>query len=87
MPEHHAAILFKDNNFAVIAFDLHAQIVNSDPPKTVHLVGSFDPRCRPGAYVRSYQDPTEAREAFLSNLAVSRDRGWTVVYNGSRNRG
>jgi len=53
----------------------------------VHCVGSGDPRCVPFNHLRGFETPTEARTAFNEAIALSRDRGWSIVHVSTRNFG
>ena len=72
------AILEKDGVMATIG-------VFSAIGHTLNAVTSYDPRCPNGKqlYRNSFETRHAAINAFNDNVATSRDRGWTVIYNGS----
>ncbi|QQS33533.1 MAG: hypothetical protein IPM50_02820 [Acidobacteriota bacterium] len=53
---------------------------------THNLVAHFNPGLPPGkqVFVRPFESRRDAESNFDEALAVSRDRGWTVIYNGPR---
>lgn len=55
----------------------------------LHAVANFEPRAAADnqVYRRSFETRTKAVREFNQALAVSRDRGWTVIYNGEPNFG
>lgn len=55
----------------------------------VHTTANFEPRAAADnqVYHRAWRNRTKAVREFNQALAVSRDRGWTVIYNGETNFG
>lgn len=55
----------------------------------LHAVCNYDPRPEPQYqfYRVSLETRALAFERFHENIAVTRDRGWSVVYNGQVNYG
>ena len=55
----------------------------------LHAVCNYDPRATPDKqfYRSSLETRSEAFEYFHGSVAVTRDRGWSVVYNGLVNVG
>ncbi len=54
-----------------------------------HAVANFEPRAAADnqVYRRSFETRPQAVREFNQVIAVSRDRGWTVIYNGEPNFG
>lgn len=55
----------------------------------LHAVSNFDPRvAEPSQFHRrSFETRTAALAAYNENIAISRDRHWTVIYNNHPNFG
>lgn len=75
------AIFEKDGIYSAIGiFSLEGQL---------HAVCNFDPRQRPENqfYRASLETRTAAFDRFHASVAQTRDRGWSVIYNGPANVG
>lgn len=73
------AIVEKDGIFACLSLGITA---------THNVVGNYDPRSKDNPnFYRSFETVAHAESAFNENLATTRDRGWTVIYNGPPLRG
>lgn len=72
------AILVKENLFGIVGIWANG---------THNEVASYDPRCNPSVFQKHFNTRQDADFAFNDHVAISRDRGWNVVYNGQRNSG
>lgn len=79
--KHRVAILEKGGVFAAIGLYSYAD--------QLHAVCNFDPRADAAQrfHRASFETRTEAIATFNESVAVTRDRKWTVVYNGEPNVG
>lgn len=55
----------------------------------LHLVANFEPRAASDnqIYRRSFETRKQALTEFNQAIAISRDRGWTIIYNAEPNFG
>lgn len=75
------AILEKDGVFAAIG-------IYCSPLIDINAVANFDPRAHNNhVHRRSFETRSAAIAAYDENIAISRERGWTIIYNGARNSG
>lgn len=81
--KHTVAIFEKDGMFAAIG------LYSANVGDGLHAVCSYDPRCTPtkSIYRNAFENRQLATNSFNENVAVTRDRGWTVVFNGKPNVG
>jgi len=67
------AIVHKDRIFACLSLAITADR---------NIVGNCDPRSANPHFYTAFETPALAEAAFTENVAITRERGWTVVYNG-----
>lgn len=77
-PCERVAILQKGNIFAAISLFIGREL---------YALARHDPRTSPLNTYSSHTSAESARNAFHSSVANSRDRGWTVLYNGRPMKG
>jgi hypothetical protein len=77
MHKHIRVLLEKDDMFGVMGFY---------PLGYQYVMSSWDSRMDKPA-IHATADPVAAKKAFDEAVALSRDRGWTILYYGKPNYG